>query len=71
MNNYIKEIEDRLALARPCLPLFNGNTALKLQLEDEILKFEQLWNKFLHARLAATPQPPTVVPVVQLSSSVV
>ena len=44
MDNYIKAIEDRLALARRCLPLFNGNAELKLQLENEILKFEQLRN---------------------------
>ena len=49
-----------LALARRCLPLFNGNAALKLQLEGEILKFELLGNQFIHARSAAAPQPPTV-----------
>ena len=36
MNNYIKAIENRLALERRCLTLFNGNTALKLQLERNI-----------------------------------
>ena len=60
MDNYIKEIEDRLALARRCLPLFNGNAALKLQLEGEILKVEHLRNQFLHVRSAAVQQPPTV-----------
>ena len=70
MDNYIKAIEDRLALARSCLPLFNTNVALKLQLEHEILKFEQLRNKFLHARLAAAPQPSTVAPVVSLIPTV-
>ena len=50
MDNYNTAIEDRLALARCCLPLFNNNVLLKLQLEDEILKFKQLRNKFLHAR---------------------
>ena len=67
MDNYIKAIEERIVLARRCLPIFNGNAALKLQLEDEMLKFEQLQNKFLHARLAAVHQPPTVVQVVSLS----
>ena len=38
MDIYINIIEDRLALAHRCLPLFNGNAALKLQLEGEILK---------------------------------
>ena len=71
MDNYIKAIEERLALASHCLPLFNNNVALKLQLEDEIVKFEQLRNKFLHARLAAASQHPTVVPVVTLPPTVV
>ena len=63
MDNYIKAIEDRIALARRCLPLVNGNAALKLQLEGEILKFEQLRNQFIHACSAAAPQLPTVTPV--------
>ena len=63
MDNYFKAIEDRLALARRCLPLFNGNAELKLQLEGEILKFEQPRNQFIHARSAAVPQPPTVASV--------
>ena len=36
MDHYIKAIEDRLALERRCLTLFNGNAALKLQLERNI-----------------------------------
>ena len=71
MDNYIKVIEDRLAQARRCLPLFNNNAALKLQLKDKILKLEQLRNKFLHARSAAAPQLPTVVPVVPNPPTVV
>ena len=71
MDNYIKAIEDCLALARRCLPLFNNNVELKLPLEDEILNFEQLRNKILHARLAAAPQPPAVVPVVPHPPTVV
>ena len=63
MDNYIKAVEDRLALARRCLPLVNGNAALKLQLEGKILKFEQLRNQFSHARSAAVPQLSTVAPV--------
>ena len=70
MDNYIKAIEDRLALERRCLTLFNGNAALKLQLERNILKHEELRNKLLHARLAAPPQLSTVVPVVSLSPTV-
>ena len=63
MDDYIKAIEERLVLARRCLPLFNGNAALKLQLEVEILKFDQLRNRFLHARSAAAPQTPTIAAV--------
>ena len=50
MDNYIKAIKDRIALARRCLPLFNGNAALKLQLEGEILKFEQFDSESVHPR---------------------
>ena len=70
MDNYVKAIEDRLALERRCLTLFNGNAALKLQLERNILKHEQLRNQLLHPRVAAAPQPSTVVPVFSLSSTV-
>ena len=70
MDNYVKAIEDRLALERRCLTLFNGNAALKLQLERNILKHEQLRNQLIHARLAAAPQFSTVVPVVPLSLTV-
>ena len=70
MDNYIKAIEDR-ALARCCFPVCNANAALKLKLEDEILKFEKLRNQFLHDQLAAAAQHPTVVPVMQLPPTVV
>ena len=70
MDNNIKAIEKSLALTRRCLSLFNGNAVIQLQLADTILKFEQLRNQLLHARLAAAPQPATVVSVVPLSSTV-
>ena len=69
MDNNIKAIETSIALTRRCISLINGNVTLKLQLEDKILKFEQLRNHILHARFAA-PQPATVVPVVPPSSTV-
>ena len=50
MENYINAIDDHIALARRCLSLFNGNAPFKLQLEGEILKFDQLWNQFIDAR---------------------
>ena len=70
MDNNIKAIETSIALTRRCLPIFNGNAALKLQLEDKILFFEQLRNQLLHARLIATIQPSTVVSVVPLFPAV-
>ena len=70
MDINIKAIETSLALTRRCLSLFNGNAVLQLQLEDKILKFEQLRNQLLHARLAAASQPVTVVSVVPPSLTV-
>ena len=69
MDNNIKAIETNLALTRRCFLLFNGNVELKLQLEDKILKFEQLRNQLLHARFAF-PQRTTVVSVVLPFSTV-
>ena len=69
MDNNIKAIETSIALTRLCLSLMNGNGMLKLQLEDKILKFEQLRNHLLHARFAP-PQPATVISIVSPSSTV-
>ena len=52
LDNNIKDIKKNLALKRRCYSLFNNNAALKLQLEDKILTFEQIQNQLLHARLA-------------------
>ena len=63
MDNNIKAIDKSLVLTRRCLSLFYGNAALKMQLKDKILKFEQIRNQLLYACLAAAPQPLAVVPL--------
>ena len=44
MDNNFKAIEKSIALTRRCVLLINGSVALKLQLEEKLLKFEQIRN---------------------------
>ena len=70
MDKNIRAIETSIAFTRRCLPLFNGNAPLKLQLEDKIFRFEKLRNQLLYACLIAIIRPSTVVSVVPLFPAV-